>query len=140
TDYLPAPRNPGLFEVPVGSELATGTPLVLHRGDRYAATGLPVTLEHRPGQVAVSYAGFPVAGHLEPEPEQTDHGRSSRILPARREVAWTVSGRTLHVEEHLEFDEPPQAIAIQVTEADDRPLQVRFDTQHTHTTAVTDVA
>lgn len=139
TDYLPAPRNPGLFEVPVGSALSTGTPLILHGDQRYASGGLPVALEHEPGQVRARYEGFPAAGHLEPEPPEQDHGRSSRMFAGTRDVTWRVEGRSLHVEERLEFERPPRAVSLQVAETTDRPLVVRFDSDSPHSTAIVEV-
>ena len=35
SDYLPAPHNPGLFEVPVDADLPTGVPSVFRKGVRY---------------------------------------------------------------------------------------------------------
>jgi glycosyltransferase involved in cell wall biosynthesis len=133
TDYLPAPRNPGLWEVPVGSNLATATPLVLHGDRRFAAGGLPVWSEHSLGTLRARYDGFPLAGEFEPGPE-------TPVLRAEREVTWSVEGRTLHVEEHLRFDELPRAIALQVTEAPGRPLDVRFQCGSGHRTARVEVA
>lgn len=140
TDYLPAPRNPGLFEVPVGSALVTGTPLLLRGDRRFAAGGLPVELRHEPGRVHARYEGFPAAGHLEPEPPERDHGRSAEVLGGTREVTWRVEGRTLTVEEQLTFDQVPDSVTLQVTEANDRPLAVRFHSDAPHRTATVDTS
>jgi glycosyltransferase involved in cell wall biosynthesis len=132
TDYLPAPRNPGLHEVPVGSGLTTGTPLVLHRGVRFAGGGLPTSVEHRPGELRATYDGFPEGGQLE-------RGPDARTFPGRRDVRWRVEGRGLHVLEELTFDTPPHAVALQVVDPAERPLHVRFDADIPHTVATIDV-
>jgi len=132
SDYVPAPRLPGLFEVPVGSDLVTGTPLILHKGVKYTSGGLPAAATQACDELHARYDGFPEAGQLEPGPE-------ARTFPGTREVTWRVDGRTLHVEDHLTFDEPPHALALQVTEAAGRPLQVDFECDVAHTTAVIDV-
>jgi glycosyltransferase involved in cell wall biosynthesis len=130
TDYLPAPRNPGLFEVPVGSALVTGAPLVVHRGHRYTGGGLPAALDHADGTVSARYDGFPEAGHLEAGPS---------AFAGTRAVTWTVDGRTLRVDEHLSFETVPHGVALQVTEAAGRPLQVTFESDAPSTSATVDV-
>lgn len=133
TDYLPAPRNPGLHEAPVGSALATATPLVLHGGTRFVGGGLPVAVEHVPGKLHARYDGFPEAGHLEPGPD-------TPRLAGTRAVTWRVDGRTLTVEEELEFERPPHGIVVQVSEASDRPLRFEADCDGDATTATVDVS
>ena len=49
-DYLPAPRNPGLYEVPVDAPLPTFVPTITANGDRFVAGGLPVELRHESGR------------------------------------------------------------------------------------------
>jgi glycosyltransferase involved in cell wall biosynthesis len=132
TDYLPAPRNPGLFEVPVGSDLATASPVLLHRGKRYTSGGRPSLAEHTTGSLHASYDGFPLAGEMEPNPD-------TPTFDGGREVTWRVEGRTLQVEERLTFDEAPHALALQVTEPGNRPLQVRFACDVPHTTTTVEV-
>ena len=142
TDYVATPRLPGRYEVPTGSALVAGAPMVLDRGQRYVAGGLPVQLEHRPGQLRARYEGFPAAGFLEPGPAGSDGdtSRSTEVVAGSRDVTWRVEGRTVHVEEHLELEHPPQALALQVTEADGRPLHVTFDCDVPHRVAVTDTS
>jgi len=132
TDYLPAPRNPGLFEVPVGNELATATPVLLHRGKRYTSGGRPSLAEHAEGALHASYDGFPLAGEMEPNAD-------TPRFDGGREVTWRVDGRTFSAEERLTFDVAPHALALQITEPGDRPLHVRFECDVPHTTATVDV-
>jgi hypothetical protein len=132
TDYLPAPRNPGLHEVPVGSALVSGTPLVLRDEKRYAGGGLPASVDHRPGMLQARYEGFPLAGEFEPD-------ETTPTLGGSRDVTWRVEGRSLVVEERLRFDQPPHGVALQVVEPHDRPLDVRFDCDAPHRTSVVDV-
>ena len=140
TDYVATPRLPGRYEAPTGSALITGAPMLLDRGQRYVAGGLPVQLDHRPGELRARYEGFPAAGFLEPGPSGSDGdtSRSTEVLPGSREVTWRVEGRTVHVEEHLQLERLPRAIALQVTEAADRPLRVTYDSDAAHRCAVTD--
>lgn len=130
SDYVPAPRNPGLFEHPVGSPLVTGTPMVLHRGLRFAGAGLPVALDHAAGIVHARYEGFPEAGHLEAAPS---------TFAGTRDVTWRVDGRSVVTDEALTFDVLPHGVSLQVAEAHDRPLVVTFSSDDPHTTATVDV-
>lgn len=132
TDYLPAPRNPGLFEVPVGNELATATPVLLHRGKRYTSGGRPIRAEHEAGMLRATYDGYPLAGEFEPNVE-------TPVFDGGREISWRVEGRTFVGQERLTFDVAPHALALQITEAADRPLHVHFECDVPHTTAVVDV-
>jgi glycosyltransferase involved in cell wall biosynthesis len=142
TDYVATPRRPGLYEAPTGSELIAGAPMLFDRGQRYVAGGLPALLEHRPGELHGRYDGFPAAGFLEPGPSGSDGdtSRSTEVVPGHRDVTWRVEGRTLLVEEHLELERAPAAIALQVTEADGRPLHVTYECDTSHRTAVIDTA
>jgi hypothetical protein len=114
-DYLPAPRNPGLHEVPVDVDLPTGVPVVTHDGVRYVGGGLPTSVEHRPGGLTVTWDGFP---------ELATRHHQGRRLAGRRVASYRVDGATLHVDEHLSFDVAPGAVAVQLAEAADRPLGV----------------
>ena len=46
-DYLPAPRNPGLYEVPVDAPLPTFVPTITAGGHRFVGGGLPLELHAR---------------------------------------------------------------------------------------------
>ncbi|RKN44901.1 hypothetical protein D7294_07275 [Streptomyces hoynatensis] len=119
TDYLAVPRNPGLFEVPVNSDLVTGIPFALHDGERYVPAGLPTEVSKPPGGLGITHVGWIPAGHKEMEPHL-------RVLGGSRHAEYRAEGRTLHVEETLGFDTAPQALAFQVTEPVGRPLDVRL--------------
>jgi glycosyltransferase involved in cell wall biosynthesis len=133
SDYLPSPRNPGLFEVPVDADLPTGVPSVYAGGRHFTAGGLPAAVEKRPCGLVVRHDGFAVSGSL----EARDGGRE---LPGSREATYRVEGRTLHVEETLRFETAPDAVAVQVTEAAARPLSVRFRCATPHAATVVDTA
>lgn len=120
TDYLAAPRNPGLFEVPVDSGLVTGVPVAFAGGARFAPCELPAKAVKSPGGLELEHdAWFPVTSRDAP------HDRGP--LGGRRAAAYLVDGRTLRVTEDLTFDSPPDALALQVAETAGRPLRVEFD-------------
>jgi hypothetical protein len=119
TDYLPAPVNPTLFEVPVDSSLATGVPVVRAGDNVYAGAGAPASLDHTPDGLVVRWDGLP-------EVQSARHG--GRMLAGSRTAHFRVDGRTLRVEEQLELDEVPEAISLQLTQAENRPLHVEWTT------------
>jgi glycosyltransferase involved in cell wall biosynthesis len=114
-DYLPAPRNPGLYEVPVDVDLPTGVPVVTHEGVRYVGGGLPASVEHRPGSLTVVWDGLP---------ELATRHHQGRRLGGRRVATYHVEGATLHVDEQLALDVTPDAVSVQLAEAADRPLRL----------------
>ncbi|MEU1809769.1 glycosyltransferase [Micromonospora aurantiaca (nom. illeg.)] len=119
SDYLPAPQWPGLFEVPVDSALAAGVPVAVYDGRTVAPAGLPDEVVHRPGRLEVVHHRWPDTGRRQV-------GDEPAPVRATRRARYEVRGRTLHVHEELRFDEPPDAVALQVTEAAARPLRVEF--------------
>ena len=121
SDYLPAPHNPGLFEVPVDADLPTGVPFAFRRGVRFTAGHLPTSVTKSVGGLRLTYDGFPRS-------QQFDMGPDAEVLPGTRTVTYRVAGRTLHVEEELTFadGEVPHALALQVAETKGRPLRVDF--------------
>ncbi|MFI6129194.1 hypothetical protein [Micromonospora sp. NPDC051141] len=119
SDYLPAPQWPGLFEVPVDSALATGVPVAVRDGRTVVPAGRPDRVVHRPG-------GLEVIHHRWQEPGRRQTPADLPPVPATRHARYEVRGRTLHVHEELRFDRPPEAVALQVTEAAARPLRVEF--------------
>jgi hypothetical protein len=131
SDYQAAPRNPSLFEVPVDSALVTGVPFVGVRDVRHAGGGVPVEATHGPGRLDVRYQGFP---------EVDSQGSQNRMLAGRRHVAFRVDGRTLRVTETLAFDDVPDAVSLQVAEAEGRPLVVDLSASSDHRIDVIDVS
>ncbi len=116
-DYLPAPRNPGLFEVPVDVDLPTAVPVVDHDGVRYVGGGLPTDVAHGPGRLTVTWDGLP---------ELAGRHAEGRRLDGRRQVTYRVEGATLHVDEHLTLPRGATAVSVQVAEAEHRPLRVEW--------------
>lgn len=131
TDYLPVPRQPGLFEVPVGTDLPGGVPVVFSGGVRYTAGQLPAAVEKRPGELHVRYEGLAQSGQFELD-------ERARSLPGVREATYRVEGRTLHVEEVLHLEAMPDAVALEVVETTDRPLLVDFECDSPHATTTID--
>lgn len=136
TDYLPAPRNPGLFEVPVDTDLPTGVPVLFKDGARYTSGMLPVAMEKTPDRLQLTYDGFPRSRQFE-VPED-----APAPLPGTRTVRYEVEGRTIHVDEELTFDAStiPDALAVQVVETAGRPLRVAFRCDGGHATTTIDVS
>jgi hypothetical protein len=133
-DYLPAPRNPGLFEVPVDTDLPTAVPSIFVGGKRYTSGGVPVAVERPgPGALVVTYDGFPRSRQF----EGTDD-----VLPGRRVVRYRVEGRTLHADEELSFvgDGLPEALAVQLSETAGRPLRVTFRCSEPHAVTTIDTS
>ncbi len=120
SDYLPGPRNPGLFETPVDSGLVTALPFAVRSGTTYAPAGPPASAGLRDGRLETRHDRFLATGLLEVADD------TPALDGAQREAVHWVDGRTLRVDEHLRFEgQRPHAVALQVAEADGRPLHVR---------------
>ncbi len=119
--YLPAPMQPGMFEVPVDQDLPLWTPLIVSGYQRYTAGGLPDAIEHTQGEVRVRWDRFVPS---------TDTFATQRPdpLPGRRDVRFRVEGRTIVIDDALRFESEPQAVAIAIPELPSRPLTVEFAT------------
>jgi len=133
SDYLPAPRNPGLFEVPVDADLPTATPFVTRFGLRYVGAHQPKRVAKCEAGLDLEYEGFARSGQL-------DGPEDSERVPGTRRVRFRVEGRTLRAEERLRFDEPPEAVALQVAETAGRPLRVEFACDAPHRVQEIDTA
>ena len=120
-DYLPAPRNPGMFEVPVDSQLATGVPVVMFGASRWVPAGPPATVDKRADGLR---AGWRTAVEL-----RRGFGERGGERTLDRRVDYRIDGATLHVGEQLDFaaGDLPDGITVQVTERRERPLKVRFE-------------
>ncbi|MBL1102147.1 hypothetical protein [Streptomyces coffeae] len=121
SEYLAAPRNPGLFEVPVDSDLVTGLPMAIRHQSRFTPAGLPVSVRKVPHGIEVEHIGWVQAGQLDVPADRP-------VLGGRRRATYQVEGATLRVAEDLRFDTVPDALSLQVAETTDRPLNVRFET------------
>lgn len=133
-DYLPAPRNPGLFEVPVDTDLPTAVPVAFVGGQRYTSGMVPEAVRKVDGGLEVTYDGFPRS-------RQFEAASDAPALAGRRTVRYRVEGRTLHADEELTFDGTlPGALAVQLSETAGRPLRVVFRSDQPHVTDTIDVA
>lgn len=126
-EYLPTPRSPNLLEQPL-----SGHPVMIPTLARRRATGnqtdaikqlvpagLPTEIAHEPGCLIVQHTGWaPIGGG----PEHPD------AIAGSRTAVYRIHGRTLDVEEHLNFpDSDPGLLSISIGERKDRPLDVRAD-------------
>ena len=127
-DYLPAPRNPGLYEVPVDAPLPSFVPTITADGDRFVAGGVPTELTHQSGHMSAWWEGFP----------PITPGSPPKALPGRRTAHARVDGHVLRVHEILDFVEVPQSISLQVTETRHRPLRFDVETDSRHRIDVID--
>src|ERR1700761_1358216 len=100
TDYLAAPRNPGLFEVPADSGLVTGVPVAFSDGARFAPCELPAKAVKSPGGLDLEHDGWFQA-------TARDALRDRDPLGGRRRATYLTDGRTLRVTEDLTFESPP---------------------------------
>jgi glycosyltransferase involved in cell wall biosynthesis len=131
SDYLPAPRQPGRFETPVDRALAVGTPTVVVDGRTYASGGVPAAVRHAPASLTLGYDGYPELGGLEGAPT---------TLAGERAVTMRVERRTLHVDEHLRFEQVPDAVVLQVADAAHGPIVVEAGGAHPAVVSTVDTA
>jgi hypothetical protein len=117
-DYLPAPRNPSLYEVPVDAPVPMGVPVIDRGAARYVGGGLPIAVTHQSRSISATYDRYPGV--------KPDH---QPPLRGRRQVRFEVEHHVLHGREILDFDTAPDAISLQVAETRGRPL--RFDVETT---------
>lgn len=85
SDYLPAPRRPGLFEGQVGSDQAVAVPFVMTKVGRHVGAGLPAAVSKSPGGLELTFDGWPLAGDFEGEraiPPFPAHGPSGTVFRA----------------------------------------------------------
>jgi hypothetical protein len=115
-DYAPSPRHPDRFDVPTDQPLVGFLPVAWRGEARFAPGGRAAEVAHEPGQLDVAHDGFvAAAGGL---------GEAAEVLAGRRRARYRVDGRTLHVDEALDFDDPPGALAVLVPEVAGQPLHV----------------
>lgn len=116
-DYFAAPMRPGVFETPVDCDLVVGVPVIDHGGHRFAPSGRPERVTHRPGGVDATWSDFGRVGDLW-SPDTTPP------FAARRTARMDIDGAALVVEEALDFEDVPEAVSLVVAESSHRPLHV----------------
>ena len=116
-DYAPSPRHPGTFDVPTDQPLACFVPLAWRGEARFAPGGRAAAVVHRPGGLDLDHDGlWSTSAPLGEVPER---------MEGRRRARYRVEGRSLVVDEDLEFaDRSPGALAVLVPERPGRPLNV----------------
>lgn len=133
SDYLPAPHNPGLYEVPVDSGIASLVPLVFADGRAFTVGGPPDSIRLAGEGVSATYTGLPRTGELEIHPDP-------QSLPGIASLRYRVEGRRLVVDEEIHLHERPEAVSVLVCETAQRPLHVRFVTEADHDVQMIDTA
>ena len=131
SDYLPVPRNPGVLEYPVDSDLATGLPVVTLDDVAYTTAMVPDDISASENQVTATWVQLTeVSRKLEGE-------RKTLNLPAT--VEYSAKDRSIEMRAHFSLDAEVEAITWQFTETEDRPLNVKFETQAEHQLATVSV-
>jgi len=121
SDYLPAPREPGLFDVPVDSDLVCWLPLVAVGSGRFTVGGVPATLHDRgAGGVEAVWDRLVAVGHVDPH-----HDAPS--IPGNVQLRWWREGRAIRGEVSLALAVTADAITLTVPEALGRPLGVAVE-------------
>jgi len=117
SDYLAAPRRPGLWEVPVDADLPCWVPLVAARHRVWTAAGLPSEVTHLDRGVTATWDGLVEAGDLDPE---ADRPR----LPGGCTTRWQVEGRSIRFDLDLHLEVSADAVTVLIPETAGRPLAV----------------
>ncbi|UDY34884.1 glycosyltransferase [Dermatobacter hominis] len=117
SDYLAAPRAPGRFEVPVDSDLAAWLPVLWHGDRRAVPSGVPASVEHRPGGVRATWGTFTFGAEMDPPAEPY-------TSPGSATVDYSVSGRTVNARWTVTAERAPDAVSLVVPERPDQPLRV----------------
>ena len=117
SDYLAAPRHPGVFEVPVDGSIPCWVPLVVARGRRWTAAGVPVSVKATPGSVTATWRDLPEVGQLDPP---VDGPRLAGLCT----TTLSVEGRTVRYAVELDLEEVPDAVTVLVPETGGAPLHV----------------
>jgi len=113
-DYAPAPRAPGVFEIPTSGHPAF-LPFFHHPdGEQRFPADIPVAADHGPGELTLTHSGW--AGPAQP---------SGAGTPGSRTARYRVEGTTLHIDEEITIgDDAIDHVVILVPETRDRPLAV----------------
>lgn len=117
--YLPAPHQPGTWEVPIDRDLPCWTPMVLSGLGRYTAGGLPAALEVADDGLSVTatWTSLPVSGR------GLDGDDPGPDLEGTRTATYSVEGRSLVLEERLTFGTRPRAVSVLLPSRADRVLR-----------------
>ncbi|QYG95144.1 glycosyltransferase [Iamia sp. SCSIO 61187] len=126
--YLPAPHQPGTWEVPIDRDLPCWTPLVTAGFGRYTAGGLPATLTHADGSVTATWDALPVSGR------GLDGDATGPPLDATRTARFSLEGRALVLDDRLTFAETPRSVSLAVPEPAGRRLRVEWECATPHAT------
>ncbi|MGA2837307.1 MAG: glycosyltransferase [Acidimicrobiales bacterium] len=119
SDYLAAPRHPGVFEVPVDQPIPCWVPLVIARGHRWTAAGVPESVEATPGSVTATWQGLLEVGELDPPAD-------APRLSGRCSTRLSIAGRTVRFGVELDLDQVPDAVTVLLPETRGRPLHVEL--------------
>lgn len=127
--YLPAPYQPGTWEVPVDADLPCWTPLVLSGLGRYTAGGVPAAVRHEDGVLTAHWEELPPSG------VSLDATKQGAPLAATRNLRLAVERRTLVLDDELTFEEVPRGVSLAIPEVAGRPLHVEWTCESPHTTS-----
>lgn len=123
TDYAPSPRAPGLLEQPTsGHPVMVPVISPLGRNERAGTSdaplipaGLPTSVEHDRDRFAITHEGWAATGSAEV------------IVEGNRTATYRVEGRSLCVDEVLEFEDAdslPGPLTLTIPESADRPVDI----------------
>jgi glycosyltransferase involved in cell wall biosynthesis len=127
--YLPAPYQPGTWEVPVDQDLPCWTPLVVSGLGRYTAGGVPAAMRHEDGVLTAHWESLPPSG------VSLDATTEDDPLAATRNLRLAVVRRTLVLDDELTFEKVPRGVSLAIPEVAGRPLHVDWTCESEHTTA-----
>jgi hypothetical protein len=111
-DYVPWLRSPGLLGNPVGAPMLCGVPRVARGALEYSVCGLPTKVEKSENSIVIAHENFPCVSDEKAPP-----------LRGRRTASYRVEGDTIRWDEHLVFDQAPEALAFCIPETN-RPLRL----------------
>jgi hypothetical protein len=127
--YLPAPYQPGVWEVPVDRDLPCWTPLVISGLGRYTAAGVPASMRHEDGVLTARW------DVLSPSGVSLDDTKEPDPLAATRDLRFSVERRSLVLEDELTFEAVPRGVSLAIPEVAGRPLHVEWSCTSPHATS-----
>lgn len=107
SDYVPWPRSPGLLGNPVGAPMLCGVPRIAVGALEYSVCGLPTKVEKSENGIVFTHEKFPCVPDDKSPP-----------LPGRRTATYHIDGDTIRWDEHLVFDQVPDALGFCIPETD----------------------